>query len=114
MDYQEAMRLAKAGDVIYCDPPYTHSQAILYGAQDFSLATLFETIADCKACGVHVALSIDGSKRSGSELCDLPIPAGLFEREAFVDCGRSMLKGFQMNGKTLEDEVVADRLLLTY
>ena len=47
-------------------------------------------------------------------LCKLPIPKGLFEREAFVNCGRSMLRRFQMNGKSLEEEVVADRLLLTY
>ncbi len=114
MDYREALKQAKAGDVVYCDPPYSHSQAILYGAQTFSLEALFEEIAECKARGVYVALSIDGSKRSGDILCELPIPDGLFEREAFVNCGRSMLKRFQMNGKTLESEVVADRLLLTY
>lgn len=36
-DYRQSMAEAKAGDVIYCDPPYSHSQAILYGAQRFSL-----------------------------------------------------------------------------
>ncbi len=39
---------------------------------------------------------------------------GLFEKEVFVNCGRSMLKRFQMGGKTLEGEVVTDRLLLTH
>ena len=39
---------------------------------------------------------------------------GLFEAEATVNCGRSMLRRFQMAGQTLENEVVADRLLLTY
>jgi DNA adenine methylase len=29
LDYEEAMDMAKAGDLIYCDPPYSHSQAIL-------------------------------------------------------------------------------------
>jgi DNA adenine methylase len=114
MDYAEAMSQACSGDAVYCDPPYTHTQAILYGAQSFSLAHLFEAIADCKQRGVFVALSIDGSKRSGNLICDLPIPAGLFERELYVNCGRSMLRRFQMSGETLEDEVVADRLLLTY
>jgi len=61
-----------------------------------------------------VALSIDGSKKSGDVLCRVPIPKGLFQREALVNCGRSMLRRFQMNGRTLEEEVVADRLLLTY
>jgi DNA adenine methylase len=114
MDYTEAMSQARAGDLVYCDPPYTHTQAILYGAQSFSLASLLEVIADCKERGVYVALSIDGSKRSGDLICDLPIPEGLFERERYVNCGRSMLRRFQMGGETLEGEVVADRLLLTY
>lgn len=114
MEYQQGMAMAKSGDLIYCDPPYTHSQAILYGAQSFSLIELFESIQECKSRGAFVALSIDGSKKSGNQLCDLPIPDSLFEREVFVSCGRSMLKRFQMNGRTLEKEVVADRLLLTY
>lgn len=114
MDYREAMSRAKPGDVVYCDPPYTHSQAILYGAQTFRLRDLLTTIAECKERGVFVALSIDGTKRSGDKVCDLPIPEGLFQREVLVDCGRSMLRRLQMGGQTLEGEVVADRLLLTY
>jgi DNA adenine methylase len=61
-----------------------------------------------------VAISIDGTKRSGAHRLELPIPPGLFEREAYVNCGRSMLKRFQMEGATLEGEEVTDRLLLTY
>jgi DNA adenine methylase len=113
-DYRQAMALAKRGDLVYCDPPYTHSQSILYGSQSFVLEELFETIARCKARGVYVALSIDGTKKSGNMVCDIPIPDALFEREVLVDCGRSMLKRFQMGGRSLEREVVADRLLLTY
>lgn len=112
--YETVMKLAEPGDLIYCDPPYSTSQTILYGAQSFSLEQLFKTISHCKARGVYVALSIDGTKRSGNFIHELPVPHGLFEREVFVNCGRSMLKRFQMNGRTLEDEVVADRLLLTY
>lgn len=113
-DYREAFAEARAGDVIYCDPPYTHSQTILYGAQTFSLRQLFDDIASAKDRGVRVALSIDGRKNTGDGLLSLPIPDGLFEQEALVNVGRSMLKRFQMGGLTLEDHVVADRLLLTY
>jgi DNA adenine methylase len=114
LDYKEAMGMARRGDLVYCDPPYSYSQTILYGAQSFDFRELIKEIAECKARGVHVALSIDGKKRSGDVLCDLPIPDDLFEREIFLNCGRSMLKRFQMGGRTLEKEVVADRLLLTY
>lgn len=113
-NYEDAMASTTPGDLVYCDPPYSHSQSILYGAQSFDLQHLFEMIVWCKARGVYVVLSIDGTKRSGQMLCDIPIPQGLFAREAFVNCGRSMLKRFQMNGRSLEHEVVADRLLLTY
>lgn len=113
-DFEAVMDEANAGDVIYCDPPYSHSQAILYGAQTFDLRRLLATIERCKNRGVYVLLSIDGSKRSGNLLCDVPIPEGLFEEEAMVNCGRSMLRRFQMRGESLEGEVVRDRLLLTY
>jgi DNA adenine methylase len=113
-DYQETFAMAKPGDLIYCDPPYNNSQTILYGAQSFSLERLFEVIERSKGRGVYVALSLDGTKRSGDLICDIPIPEGLFEREAFVNCGRSMLKRFQMGGRSLEGETVTDRLLLTY
>lgn len=114
MDFEEAMAMSREGDVVYCDPPYTHTQSILYGGQDFSLERLLRTIGDCKDRGVRVALSIDGTKRSGNLVCEIPIPEGLFEREIFVNCGRSMLKRFQMSGMSLEKDIVSDRLLLTY
>lgn len=113
-DFAEVMSRAKRGDLIYCDPPYSDSQTILYGAQLFSLPRLFETITACKRRGVFVVLSIDGTKFSGQKLCELPIPDGLFEREEFVSVGRSMLKRFQMDGLSLEAHEVSDRLLLTY
>ena len=113
-DYKDAFKQARKGDLIYCDPPYSYSQGILYGAQEFDLEELLETIAKAKKRGIFVALSIDGNKKSGNFICDLPIPKKLFEREIFIEIGRSMLKRFQMEGKTLEKEHVSDRLLLTY
>jgi len=38
----------------------------------------------------------------------------LFEEEIFVSVGSSMLRRFQMEGQTLESELVSDRLLLSY
>lgn len=112
-DYRELMQRAQPGDVVYCDPPYVDSQAILYGAQAFRLDALFDAIASCKRRGAFVALSIDGTKKSGTNTISIEPPQGLFKREVLVNCGRSMLRRFQMDGQTLEGEVVADRLLLT-
>ena len=113
-DFEPIMDGAEPGDVIYCDPPYVHSQAILYGAQKFNLDNLLACISRCKARGVFVALSIDGTKKSGNYQCDLLIPKNLFAREVMVNCGRSMLRRFQMEGEELASEVVSDRLLLTW
>jgi DNA adenine methylase len=82
LDFEEAMDRAKHGDLVYCDPPYSDTQAILYGAQSFSLLRLFKTIEKCKARGVYVALSIDGTKKSGDRLCEIQIPDGS-SREKF-------------------------------
>ncbi len=113
-DFKDILSEVKHGDLVYCDPPYSESQAILYGAQSFNLYELFLSIENAKARGARIIVSIDGTKRSGKHKVDIHIPAGLFERELFVDCGRSMLKRLQMKGETLESERVADRLLITY
>src|SRR6185503_5786752 len=113
-DYKTAFRSAEPGDLIYCDPPYSHSQSILYGAQDFSLEELLTDISDAKDRGVYVALSIDGNKKSGDKICDLPIPERLFTKELYIDCGKSMLRRFQVEGQKMTNEQVFDRLLITY
>jgi DNA adenine methylase len=113
-DFEEAFRRAKKGDLIYCDPPYVDSQKILYGAQTFSLTRLYEVIRLATLRGVRVALSIDGSKKSGAHVCDISVPDDLFVREVIVDVGRSMLKRFQRGGGDVADERVTDRLLLNY
>jgi DNA adenine methylase len=113
-DFAETMALAKAGDMVYLDPPYVDSQAILYGAQSFSFPRLLDSIEDCKRRGVYVALSIDGTKKSGDHTVDLPTKEGLFEREVMVRLGSSMLKRYQLKDQTAEDHHVEDRLLLTY
>lgn len=113
-DFVATMDLAEPGDLIYCDPPYIDSQAILYGAHSFSFEKLLQKIDDCKKRGVYVALSIDGTKFSGNKICNVPVPEGLFKQELFISVGRSMLKRFQMEGQDLQEHVVTDRLLLTY
>lgn len=113
-DFEPVMDTAGPGDIVYCDPPYVDTQSILYGAQEFTLERLLDAIERCKERGAHVLLSIDGKKGSGRHDCDVDIPEGLFERQAAINCGRSMLRRFQVGGGSVEEEVVHDRLLLTW
>ena len=113
-DFAELLQDAKAGDLVYCDPPYADSQKALYGAHVFSLDRLWQTVDTLRSRGVFVALSIDGSKRSGRHDCGVVAPDGLFDRDVQVQVGKSMLRRFQMEGQTMHGEHVADRLLLTW
>lgn len=112
--FEKAMVKPQHGDVVYCDPPYTHSQSIIYGAQDFNINVLWGKIAECKERGVYVMLSINGSRESKKKDISIDIPDGLFERELTVNCGTSMIDRLQNSGKDMIDEVVHDKLLLTW
>ncbi len=114
LDFAKSMQRAKNGDVIYCDPPYTHSQTIIYGSQAFDINTLFEEIAACKRKGVKVMLSINGSKNSKKTDISVTPPEGLFEREILINCGTSMIDRLQNAGNVMENKVVHDKLLLTW
>ena len=111
--FEKAMAKPQQGDVIYCDPPYTHSQSIIYGAQDFNINILWNKIAECKDRGAYVMLSINGSRESKKKDISIDIPTGLFDRELTVNCGTSMIDRLQNSGKDMVDEVVHDKLLLT-
>lgn len=114
MPFDESMDRAQQGDLIYCDPPYTHSQSIIYGSQTFSIDDLFEKIADCKQRGVYIMLSINGSRESNRKDISVTPPNGLFERDIPINCGTSMIDRLQNAGNTMDNEVVYDRLMLTW
>lgn len=112
--FEESMSKPQKGDVVYCDPPYTHSQGIIYGAQDFNIIRLWDKIAECKDRGAYVMLSINGTRESQKKDISAEIPEGLFARELLVNCGTSMIDRLQNSGKEMENEVVHDKLLLTW
>lgn len=112
--FENSMNRPSEGDLVYCDPPYTHSQNIIYGAQDFDIERLWTKIADCKQRGAKVMLSINGTRESNRKDISVAIPEGLFERELMVDCGTSMIDRLQSAGKGMDNEGVYDKLLLTW
>lgn len=112
--FTKAMECPQQGDVVYCDPPYTHSQSIIYGAQDFEIETLWKKIDECKNRGAKVILSINGMKNSQKTDISITPPEGLFERKLLVNCGTSMIDRLQNNGKKMKNKNVDDQLLLTW
>lgn len=112
--FEAAMSKPQCGDLVYCDPPYTHSQSIIYGAQAFNIGHLWDKIKECKDRGVYVMLSINCTRESKKKDISIDIPSGLFEREIMVNCGTSMIDRLQNAGKDMTDEVVHDKLLLTW
>ena len=112
--FDEAMSKPQKGDVVYCDPPYTHSQGIIYGAQNFNITDLWDKIAECKERGAYVMLSINGTRESQAKDISVQIPDSLFEREVLVNCGTSMIDRLQNSGREMENEIVHDKLLLTW
>lgn len=113
-NFEDAMSKPQRGDLIYCDPPYTHSQSIIYGAQTFDIQRLWKKIEECKNRGAYVMLSINGTRESKKKDISVSIPSGLFEREVIVNCGASMIDRLQSTGKDMTDETVHDKLLLTW
>lgn len=114
LDYRESMARAKEGDLVYCDPPYTHSQSIIYGAQGFHIEDLWEAIDECKQRGVMVALSINGYRKSKAKNISPIPPDSLFEQEIIVDCGTSMIDRLQQKNGSMDNDIVHDKLLLTW
>lgn len=114
LDFARAMAKPNTGDLVYCDPPYTHSQSILYGAQTFDIECLWNEIAECKRRGVYVMLSINGTRESKKKDISAKVPSGLFERGISINCGTSMIDRLQNTGNGMIDEVVHDKLLLTW
>lgn len=112
--YTTAMDRASEGDIIYCDPPYTHSQGIIYGAQEFNINDLFDKISECKSRGVKVLLSINGMRDNRKKDISVTLPEGLFERKMLVNCGKSMIDRLQNTGKTMNGKRVDDQLALTW
>ena len=113
-DYRATMSTATKGDICYLDPPFAGSSNILYGAQDFRLADLYDAIEDCKKAGADVALSIDGTGTLRTPAPPLHIPPGLFDREILIDCGKSLLRNLQRSEAPDGAPRVRQRLLLTY
>jgi len=114
LDFKKAINHASEGDVVYCDPPYTHSQSILYGSQSFNINELWQSIRDAKSRGVKVLLSLNGSRESHKKNISVNPPMGLFENIIDVDNGISMVDRLQKSGQKMNNSKVFDKLMMTF
>lgn len=112
--FEDAMERPQNGDLVYCDPPYTHSQGIIYGAQEFDIDLLWKKIDECKNRGAKVMLSINGTRDSGKKDISIEPPEGLFERKVLINCGTSMIDRLQNSGRNMREKKVDDQLFFSW
>lgn len=87
-DYIETTSSAKAGDIIYLDPPYFHTKGRYFGAIDFERFLTY--LEDLNKRNIKYILSFDGMR--GNANYTVNIPKDLYKRHEFLPSGNSTFK----------------------
>ena len=87
-DYTVTTETAKAGDLIYLDPPYFHTKGRYYGTIDFD--TFLAYLEQLNSRGIKYMLSFDGSR--GEDDFTVELPKELYKRHALIPSGNSSFK----------------------
>ena len=105
-DYTVTTSSAKAGDIVYLDPPYFHTKGRYFGTIDFD--RFLEYLEDLNRRGIKYLLSFDGKR--GEEDYTVDLPKELYKRHEFIPSGNSTFK--KVIDK--ETEKVLESLYLNY
>lgn len=105
-DYTVTTSSAKAGDIVYLDPPYFHTKGRYFGTIDFE--RFLEYLEDLNRRGIKYLLSFDGKR--GEEDYTVDLPKELYKRHEFIPSGNSTFK--KVIDK--ETEKVLESLYLNY
>lgn len=105
-DYIVTTASAKAGDIVYLDPPYFHTKGRYFGTIDFD--RFLQYLEDLNTRGIKWILSFDGKR--GNEDYTVDIPKNLYKRHEFIPSGNSTFK--KVIDK--ETEKVLESLYLNY
>jgi len=105
-DYTVTTSTAKAGDIVYLDPPYFHTKGRYFGTIDFD--RFLEYLEDLNHRGIKYLLSFDGKR--GEEDYTVDLPKELYKRHEFIPSGNSTFK--KVIDK--ETEKVLESLYLNY
>lgn len=105
-DYYNTTASAKAGDIVYLDPPYFHTKGRYFGTIDYE--RFLEYLEDLNARGIKFLLSFDGMR--GDEDYTVDLPKELYKRHEFIPSGNSTFK--KVTDK--ETEKVLESLYLNF
>ena len=104
--YEITTKSAKAGDLVYLDPPYFNTGTRYFGAIDFE--KFLKYLEDLNERGVKYVLSYDGKRGDKSFVVELP--KKLYKRHIMLHSGNSAFNKVQ-GGKV---EKVYESLYLNY
>lgn len=87
-DYKETTINAKAGDLIYLDPPYFSTKGRYFGTIDFE--EFIEYLYSLKSRNIRFILSYDGLREDKSYIVD--IPKDLYKEHILIESGNSTFR----------------------
>lgn len=85
-DYRETLSVARPGDFVFLDPPYTATKG-RYHKTRFDLEAFFSELERLNAIGVRWMLTFDGS--AGARTYSHALPRGLYDHTFAIATGHS-------------------------
>ena len=87
-DYTVTTETAKAGDLIYLDPPYFHTKGRYYGTIEFDAFLPYREYLNSK--DIKYMLSFDGVR--GEDDFTVELPREVYKRHELIPSGNSSFK----------------------